>query len=279
MAQVGIDPEESRLEIVNARRSERNAEYVEFLYRRLQRRGMLQRDAQRLINQDRNSFAAAMVAAGHADGMVTGVTRSFDQSLAEVLRVIDPAPSGRVMGMTVLLAKGRTLFLADTSVTELPSGEELAEIAIETAQAVRRLGYAPRLAFMSYSTFGNPAGDRSEKVREAVAELDRRKVWFEYEGEMPPDLALNPEARGNYPFMRLTGPANILIMPAIHSAAISTKLVQELGGATAVGPLVLGLSKPVQIAPLSASVSQVLTMAAFAAYDLRAEAGEVAAAE
>jgi malate dehydrogenase (oxaloacetate-decarboxylating)(NADP+) len=281
MAQAGIDPEESRLEIVNARLSHRNAEYVEFLYRRLQRRGVLQRDVQRLINQDRNSFAAAMVAAGHADGMVTGVTRSFDQSLSEVLRVIDPAPGGRVMGMSVLLAKGRTLFLADTSVTELPSGAELAEIAIETAQAVRRLGYTPRLAFMSYSTFGNPAGDRSEKVREAVAELDRRNVWFEYEGEMPPDLALNPDARGNYPFMRLTGPANVLIMPAIHSAAISTKLVQELGGATAVGPLVLGLSKPVQIAPLSASVSQILTMAAFAAYDLRADAdaGEVVAAE
>jgi malate dehydrogenase (oxaloacetate-decarboxylating)(NADP+) len=205
--------------------------------------------------------------------MVTGVTRTFDQSLAEILRVIDPAPGGRVMGMSVLLAKGRTIFLADTSVTELPTGAELAEIAVEAAGAVSRLGYTPRLAFISYSTFGNPAGERSEKVRDAVARLDSRGVGFEYEGEMPPDLALNPELRANYPFMRLTGPANVLIMPAIHSAAISTKLVQELGGASVVGPLVLGLSKPIQIAPLSASVSQILTMATFAAYDVRASAG------
>jgi malate dehydrogenase (oxaloacetate-decarboxylating)(NADP+) len=273
MRQVGIDPEESRLQIVNARVSERNPEYVDYLYRRLQRRGLLQRDVQRLVNQDRNSFAASMVALGHADGMVTGVTRTFDQSLAEILRVIDPAPGGRVMGMSVLLAKGRTIFLADTSVTELPTGAELAEIAVEAAGAVSRLGYTPRLAFISYSTFGNPAGERSEKVRDAVARLDSRGVGFEYEGEMPPDLALNPELRANYPFMRLTGPANVLIMPAIHSAAISTKLVQELGGASVVGPLVLGLSKPIQIAPLSASVSQILTMATFAAYDVRASAG------
>jgi malate dehydrogenase (oxaloacetate-decarboxylating)(NADP+) len=271
MRKVGMNPEENKLEIINARVSERNPEYVQALYKRLQRSGALVRDVQRLINLDRNSFAASMVAMGHADGMVTGVTRTFDQSLADILRVIDPAPGGRVMGMSVLLAKGRTIFLADTSVTELPLGPELAEIAIEAAQAVSRLGYTPRLAMMSYSTFGNPAGDRSERVREAVAELDKRGVDFEYEGEMPPDLALNPDLRGNYPFMRLTGPANILIMPAIHSAAISTKLVQELGGATVVGPLVLGLSKPVQIAPLSASVSQILTMATFAAYDVRAD--------
>ena len=144
---------------------------------------------------------------------------------------------------------------------------------------MRNLGFTPRVAFMSYSTFGNPMGERAERIREAVAMLDEMDgIDFEYEGEMTPELALMPEARVNYPFMRLSGPANVLIMPAIHSAAISTKLVQELGGATAVGPLVLGLSKPVQIAPLSASVSQVLTMATFAAYDLRAEAGEVAAA-
>ena len=272
MRKAGLDPAESKLEIVNARISHRNAEYTDYLYKRLQRKGLLLRDVQRLVNQDRNSFAASMVALGHADGMVTGVTRSFDQALADVLRVIDPARGGRVMGMSVLLAKGRTIFLADTSVTELPTGKELAEITLEAARAVQRLGFTPRVALMSYSTFGNPSGDRSERVREAVAELDAWGVPFEYEGEMPPDLALNPELRGNYPFMRLTGPANVLIMPAVHSAAISTKLVQELGGATVVGPLVLGLSKPVQICPLSASVSQILTMANFAAYDVRADA-------
>ncbi len=270
MRLVGLNPDDSALEIVNARVSHRNPEYVDFLYKRLQREGYLVRDVQRLINQDRNSFAAAMVALGHADGMVTGVTRSFDQSLEEVLRVIDPAPNGRVIGMSIVLAKGHTLFIADTNVTEMPESEELVEIAIEAAHAVRDLGFPPRLAFMSYSTFGNPMGERSEKVRNAVALLDEMDgVDFEYEGEMPPELALEPDKRGNFPFMRLTGEANVLIMPAIHSASISTKLVQALGGATVVGPILLGLSHSVQICPLSASVSKILQMATMAAYDRR----------
>ena len=269
MRQVGIDPKESHLEIVNARLSHRNAEYVDFLYKRLQRKGFLRRDVARLINQDRNSFAAAMVALGHADGMVTGVTRSYDQVLMEVLRVIDPMPGGRVEGLSVMLSPGRTIFVADTSVTEMPDGADLAEIAIEAATAVRRLGYTPRLAFLSYSTFGNPPGERSQKVREAVARLDAAGVDFEYEGEIPPELALDMDARGNFPFMRLTGPANVLIMPAIHSAAISTRLVQVLGGATVIGPVLLGLSRSVQICSLSASVSNILTMATLAAYDIR----------
>ena len=274
MRQAGIDPKESHLEIVNARLSHRNAEYADFLYKRLQRQGFLHRDVQRLINQDRNSFAAAMVALGHADGMVTGVTRSYDQVLTQVMRVIDPTPGGRVVGLSVMLAPGRTIFVADTSVTEMPDGADLAEIAIEAATAVARLGYTPRVAFLSYSTFGNPPGERSLKVREAVARLDAAGVDFEYEGEIPPDLALDPEARGNFPFMRLTGPANVLIMPAIHSAAISTKLVQVLGGATVIGPALLGMSRSVQICPLSASVSAILNMAALAAYDVRTLAEE-----
>jgi malate dehydrogenase (oxaloacetate-decarboxylating)(NADP+) len=267
MRLVGVDPEECGLEIINARVSERNAEYVEFLYRRLQREGYLVRDVQRLINQDRNSFAASMVALGHADGLVTGVTRSFDQVLEEVMRVIDPSPGGRVIGMSIVLARGRTLFIADTNITEMPEAEELVEIAIEAAHAVRHLGFEPKLAFMSYSTFGNPMGERSEKVRDAVAMMDEMDIDFEYEGEMPPELALEPHKRGNFPFMRLTGEANVLIMPAIHSASISTKLVQSLGGATVVGPVLLGLSKSVQICPLSASVSKILQMATMAAYE------------
>ncbi|MEO8115241.1 MAG: phosphate acyltransferase, partial [Phenylobacterium sp.] len=213
----GLDPADTKLEIINARLSPWNPQFVDNLYERLAREGYLRRDVQRLINQDRNAFGASMVAMGHADGMVTGVTRAFDQVLEEVLRVIDPAPGGRVMGMSVVLAKGRTIFIADTSVTEMPEAEDLVEIAIEAARAVRTLGYVPRLAFMSYSTFGNPMGLRSEKVREAVALLDTMDgVDFEYEGEMPPELALEPERRVNYPFMRLSGPANVLIMPAIH---------------------------------------------------------------
>ena len=268
MRLVGLDPTDVKLEIINARVSQWNDAFVENLYERLQREGFLKRDVQRLINQDRNSFAASMVAMGHADGMVTGVTRAFDQVLNEVLQVIDPEPGGRVMGMSVVLAKGRTLFIADSNVTELPDAEELVEIAREAARAVRNLGYTPRLAFMSYSSFGNPMGERAERVREAVAMLDEMDdIDFEYEGEMPPELALIPEARVNYPFMRLSGPANVLIMPAIHSAAISTQLIQALGGATVIGPFLLGLSKPVQICPLSASVSRILQMATVCAHD------------
>jgi malate dehydrogenase (oxaloacetate-decarboxylating)(NADP+) len=271
MLTAGIDPKTADLEIINARLSDHNADYVDFLYRRLQRDGYLIRDVQRLINLDRNSFAAAMVAFGHADGMVTGVTRPFDRCLTEVLRVIDPSPGGRVMGMSLVLARGRPLFVADTNVTELPSSHDLVEIAREAANAVRRLGHEPRVAFLSYSTFGNPVGERGQKVREAVAEMDRMgDLSFEYEGEMPPDIALDPWLRANYPFIRLTDAANVLIMPAIHSASISTKLVQSLGGATVLGPVLLGLSRSVQICPLSASVSQILNMAVFAAYDMRA---------
>ena len=267
MREAGV-PEEAGLEIVNARLSHRNDAYVDMLYARLQRHGYLRRDVQRLINQDRNSFAAAMVAAGEADGMVTGVTRSFDVSLTEVTRVIDPAADGRVLGLSVLLAQGRTLFVADTAVTEMPSSHDLVEIAVQAAHSVRALGHEPRVAFISYSTFGNPVGERGEKVRAAVAEMDRRgDIDFEYEGEMPPDIALDPDKRGAFPFVRLTGPANVLVMPAIHSASISTKLVQLLGGATVVGPLLVGLGKPVQIAPLQAQVGQILNMATFAAYE------------
>jgi len=259
---------DTKLEVINARLSHWNPEFTDYLYARLQRQGYLLRDVQRLINQDRNSFAACMVALGHADAMVTGVTRSFDQVLEEVLRVIDPLPDGRIMGMSVVLAKGRTLFIADTNVTELPEAEEIVEIALQAAKTVRGLGFTPRVAFMSYSTFGNPMGLRSEKVREAVAMLDEMgDVGFEYEGEMPPELALEPGGRKNYPFMRLTGPANVLIMPAIHSAAIATQLVQSLGDAMVIGPLLLGLSKSVQICPLSASVSKILHMATVAAHD------------
>jgi malate dehydrogenase (oxaloacetate-decarboxylating)(NADP+) len=267
MRAVGLEPADAKLEILNARLSHRNSAYVDYLYARLQREGYLRRDVQRLINQDRNAFGASMVALGDADGMVTGVTRAFDQVLEEVLQVVDAAPDGRIIGMSVVLAKGRTLFIADTSITEMPEAEDLVEIAMEAARAVRVLGYEPRLAFMSYSTFGNPMGLRSDKVREAVATLDEMEVDFEYEGEMPPELALEPESRGNYPFMRLTGPANVLIMPAVHSAAISTQLIQSLGGATVIGPILLGLDRAVQICPLSASVSKILQMATVCAYE------------
>ena len=264
--EAGLVFDDLGIEIVNARVSENNAVYTDALYAKLQRRGYLRRDVQRMINQDRNYFAASMLAHGDADAVVTGTTRNFNMVLKEVRRVLD-VKGDSLIGLSILLAKGRTLFVADTSIHELPDAQELADIAIQAAATVKKLGRSPRVAFLSYSTFGNPPGDRGEKVREAIRILDRKGVDFEYEGEMPPELALDPEARANYPFMRLSKDANILVMPAIHSASIATRLVQALGGATVIGPLLVGLEKSVQIVNLNASVSEILTAATFAAYE------------
>ena len=256
------------IEIINARLSHRNAAYAAYLYERLQRHGFLQRDCQRLVNQDRNHFASCMVALGDADAMVTGVTRNFSVALADILRCIDPKPGHRVMGVSLVLARGRTVLVADTAVTEMPNAEILADIAVEAAGVARRLGYEPRLALLAFSTFGHPPGERSAHVQEAVRILDQRRVDFEYDGDMAADVALNMELREAYPFCRLSGPANVLIMPAFHSASISTKLLQELGGATVIGPILVGLDRPVQIVPLSANDAQLVNMAALAAFNV-----------
>jgi malate dehydrogenase (oxaloacetate-decarboxylating)(NADP+) len=256
------------IEIINARLSQRNAAYSAFLYERLQRDGFLQRDVQRLVNQDRNHFAACMVALGDADAMVTGVTRNFSVALADVRRCIDPKPGHRVMGVSLVLARGRTVLVADTAVTEMPSAEILADIAVEAAGVARRFGYEPRIALLAFSTFGHPPGERSVHVQGAVRILDQRRVDFEYDGDMAADVALNMELREAYPFCRLSGPANVLIMPAFHSASISTRLLQELGGATVIGPILVGLDRPVQIVPLSANDAQLVNMAAIAAFNV-----------
>jgi malate dehydrogenase (oxaloacetate-decarboxylating)(NADP+) len=256
------------IEIVNARLSRRNPEYAAYLYERLQRKGYLIRDCQRLVNQDRNHFAACMVALGDVDAMVTGVTRNFSVALAEVRHCIDTKPGHRLIGVSLVLARGRTLLVADTAVTEMPNAEVLAEIAVETAGVARRLGYEPRLALLAFSTFGHPPGERAAHVQAAVKLLDQRRVDFEYDGEMAADVALNPGLMAAYPFCRLSGPANVLIMPAFHSASISTRLLQELGGATVIGPLLVGLDKPVQIVNLSAKDSDLVNMAALAAYNI-----------
>ncbi|WP_339872375.1 NADP-dependent malic enzyme [uncultured Brevundimonas sp.] len=263
--EAGLNFDELGIEIVNARVSEKNDQYTDFLYGKLQRRGYLRRDVQRMINQDRNYFAATMLAQGDADAVVTGTTRNFNMVLKEVRRVLDV--TSRLVGLSIVLARGRTLFVADTSIHELPDAVELAEIAIQAAATVRRMGRNPRVAFLSYSTFGDPPGDRGEMVREAIRILDQKGVDFEYEGEMPAELALDPEARSAYPFMRLSKDANVLVMPGIHSASISTRLVQALGGATVIGPLLVGLEKSVQIVSLGASVSEMITAATFAAYE------------
>jgi malate dehydrogenase (oxaloacetate-decarboxylating)(NADP+) len=189
-------------------------------------------------------------------------------ALEDVRRVIDPKPGHRVIGISLVLARGRTVLVADTAVTEMPSSEALADIAIEAAGVARRLGYEPRLALLAFSTFGHPPGERTIYVQGAVKVLDQRRVDFEYDGEMSADVALNPEAMAAYPFCRLSGPANVLIMPAFHSASISTKLLQELGGATVIGPLLVGLDRSVQIVPLTAKDSQLVNMAALAAFNV-----------
>jgi malate dehydrogenase (oxaloacetate-decarboxylating)(NADP+) len=256
------------IEVINARLSKRNANYAAYLYERLQRKGFLQRDCQRLVNQDRNHFAACMVALGDADAMVSGVTRNFSVVLEDVRRCIDPKPGHRVMGVSLVLARGRTVLVADTAVTEMPTAEDIAEIAIEAASVAHKLGYEPRLALLAFSTFGHPAGERSARVQEAVRILDQRRVDFEYDGEMAADVALNPDLMGAYPFCRLSGPANVLIMPAFHSAAISTKLLQELGGAHVIGPLLVGLDRSVQIVNLSAKDTDLVNTAALAAFNV-----------
>ncbi len=265
----GVDLDEQRgIEIHNARLSQRTATYAQFLYQRLQRQGLLFRDCQRLINTDRNHFGAAMLANGDADAMVTGVTRNFSVALGEVQRVIDPKPGHRLMGVSLLVARGRTVLVADTAITEMPTAEDLAAITIEAARVARRLGTEPRVALLAFSTFGHPPGERSQRVQDAVRLLDTMHVDFEYDGEIAADVALNRERMAAYPFCRLSDVANVLVMPAFHSASISTHMLQELGGATLIGPMIVGLDRPVQIVPLGARDSDIVNMAALAAFNI-----------
>ena len=255
------------VEIHNAAKSYHNKEYTDFLYKRLQRQGQLYRDCQRFVNQDRNVFGACMVAMGDADAMVTGLTRTHGQAVKAIRRVIDPRPGELIFGMTMLLARGRTVFIADTTIHELPNAEQLADIAMGAAQKVRQIGHEPRIAFLSYSTFGSPEGAETERTRNAVKVLDSRNVDFEYDGEMGANVALDAEFQKIYPFCRLSGPANVLVMPGLHSANIAYKVMQKLGGGTVIGPMLIGLSSPVQIVHLDANVSDLVHMALIAAHD------------
>ena len=238
---------------------------VEYLYERLKRRGYMERDVKRMVNQDRNVFASLLVALGHGDALITGMTRTFAQSMKEVRRVLDPKPGHLPFGIHLMVAKNYTVFLADTTVNERPSAEDLAQIARETAAVARRMGHESRVAFLSYSTFGNPYGRWLESIRGAVSILDAEDPGFEYEGEMAPDAALNPKVMANYPFSRLSGPANVLIMPGLQSANISAELLRELAGNAVIGPMLIGMEKPVQIAPMTSLAPDILTLAVLAA--------------
>jgi malate dehydrogenase (oxaloacetate-decarboxylating)(NADP+) len=263
LRRAGID--EHSLEIRVPHSAQDAQPYIEALYMRLQRRGLLYRDCVRMVTNDRNVYAASMLAAGDADAMVTGVTRAYQAALNDVRLVLDAPPGQIPIGVVLIFSKGRVVFVADTSVHEIPTSEQLADIAEQAARVVRRFGFTPRVALLASSTFGFPRSERSERIVEAVHILDHRKVDFEYDGEMAVDVALDKDRLGLYPFSRLTDTANVLIMPAIHSASISTRLLSQMGGASVMGPLLIGLEKPVQIAPLNAKMSEIYNAAIIAA--------------
>jgi malate dehydrogenase (oxaloacetate-decarboxylating)(NADP+) len=253
-------------ELIDIRKSPYVEEFTEYLYARLQRRGYLKRDCHRLVANERNIFAALMVVHGYADAMVSGVTRNWTSVFQDVHRVLDAEPERNVIGVSMALLRGRAVLIADTSVHAMPTSEQLADIAVEAAYAARNFGIEPRVALLAYSTFGQPRGERSDQVREAIQILDQRQVDFEYDGDMAADVALNRDLMRHYPFCRLTDTANVLIMPAFHAASISTKMLKELGGATLIGPILVGLSHSVQICSFGAKDSDVVNMAAIAAY-------------
>jgi len=259
--------DDNGLEIHNARLSTRNAPYVEHVYKRLQRDGFLRRDVQRMVNQGRNVFGACMVALGDADGLVTGITRRFPECYGDVKRVIEVEPGKVAMGYSIIVARHGTVFLADTAVNETPSPEQLASIAKQMAKNARIMGHQPRVAFASFSNFGSREIERIDRIRKAIRVLDAEGVDFEYDGEMQADMALDYKLlTSTYPFARLTGPANVLVMPGLHSAHISSRLMQSLGGVTVIGPVMDGLAKPAQIVQMGATVSDLVNHAALAAY-------------
>ena len=256
------------LVIHNASLSKNNNKYIDSLYARLHRKGQLRRDCQRLINQDRNVFAASMVSEGDADAMITGVTRSFGRCFDDITKVIDAENNQSFLSMSMMVSKERTVFIGDVNIHDRPSPEQLADIASGVANTVKNLGYNPRVALLSFSNFGNPSRPSSKNIREAVNILSERKVNFEFDGEMTAEIALDFDLiKQNYPFCRLSGPANVLIMPGLLSANISFKLLQKMGGGSVLGPLMIGGEKPFQIVQMGSTVSDLVNSASIAAYD------------
>src|SRR4051794_4552306 len=270
LKEMGVDnPRE--FEVLNSRNSPLVGRAVDYIYAKHQRHGFLRREVERLVNQDRNYFAAAMLALGESDAMITGTTRPFSQSLRQVRTVVEDEPGATPFGINVVVGRGCTVLIADTAVTERPTAEQYAAIAMRSSAFARRMGLEPRVAFTSYTTFGNPPGMHVEALRDAVTLLDGFHGDFEYEGEMAPDVALNYDMQKRYyPFTRLSGPANILVMPGLQSASLCAKLLKELGGESVLGPYVLGLEMPVQIAPMTASASDLVMLAVLAGGDAHA---------
>ena len=255
------------IEIVNSTDKQKREKYSNYLFKKLQRKeGLLERDCDRMIRNDRVIWTSCMVACGDADGAVTGNTRKYATSLEKINKVIDSRPGEIMFGLNMIVNRGKTVFIGDTSVHEYPSAIQLAEIAISSARVVRLFGFDPKVAFVSHSTFGQPATSRTKHIRDAVEILQEKKVDFQFDGDMQPDVALNDEYKELYSFSGIVGNANILIMPGQHSAAISYKMMKELGGAKVIGPLLIGLGQPIEIAPLRSSTSDILNLASVAAY-------------
>ncbi len=255
------------IKIVNSTDKKLRTKYVKFLFKKLHRnQGLLERDCDRMIRNDRVIWSSCMVECGDADAMVTGNTRRYSQSLEKIKKVIPPRKGEIMFGLNMMVSKGKTVFIGDTSVNEYPSSEELADIAISSARVARLFGFDPKVAFLSHSTFGQPITSRTKHIRDAVEILKNRKVDFKFDGDMQPDVALNDEYSDLYPFSEIVGSANILIMPGQHSAAISNKIMKSLGGAKVIGPLLIGLAQPIEIAPLRSSTSEILDLASVAAY-------------
>lgn len=258
---------EKGIEIYNSAISDENNKFIDYLYTKLQRKGVLKSDCARMIKTDRNIFAASMLACGHGDALVTGLTRGYRKSLTDVWQVVKNKKNKILMGVSMIISKGRTIFISDTACSELSSSEQLANIAIQTAEKVRNMGYEPRVAFLSFSNFGSALKTESERIKKAVEIINNMKVNFEYDGEMTADVALNPDKMSKYPFCRLTAPANILICPGLHSASIATKLLEEIGSCTVVGPILDGFEKSIQIITMRSSINDILNLSAIAAVD------------
>ena len=255
------------IEIINSTDSEKREKYVNYLFKKMQReQGLLERDCDRLVRNDRVIWASCMVACGDADGAVTGNTRRFGASLDKITQVINPRPGEIMFGLNMVVSKGKTIFVGDTSVNEYPSSDELAEIAISAARVVKLFGFVPKVAFVSHSTFGQPLTSRTKHIKKAVEILKDKNVDFDFDGDMQPDVALNEEYKELYPFSSIVGNANILIMPGQHSAAISYKMMKSLGDTKVIGPLLIGLGQPIEIAPLRSSTSEIINLASVAAY-------------
>ena len=255
------------IEIINSKNKILREKYVKFLFQKLHRKeGLLERDCDKLVRNDRVVWSSCMVECGDADAMVTGNTRRYSSSLKKVIKVVDARPGEIMFGLNMIVNKGKTVFIADTTVHEYPTSKQMAEIAISAARVVRLFGFDPKVAFLSHSTFGQPITSRTKHIRDAVDILKSMKVDFKFDGDMQPDVALSEEYKDLYPFSEIVGKANVLVMPGQHSAAIAYKIMKTLGGAKVIGPLLIGLGRAIEIVPLRSSTSEILNLASVAAY-------------